>query len=74
MDVTEADPVPFSNFIPKVDQWIDQLADPNQHIDFYVPSYEIDGTIIVPVPEPGSIVLAIGSLTGYLLLGRRRVA
>lgn len=74
MDVTEADPVPFANFIDSADMWLDQLAAPNQHIDFYVPSYEIDGTIIVPVPEPGSIVLALGSLSGYFLLGRRRPA
>jgi hypothetical protein len=55
--------------------WQQQLATPLQHIHGVVDSYVIGG-ILEPttVPEPSSIALALGSLSGYFLLGRRRIA
>lgn len=75
LDVTQTDPFPFADFMQHVTMWQQQLATPLQHIHGVVDSYMIGGTLEPNiVPEPSSIALALGSLSGYFLLGRRRVA
>lgn len=71
--VTETNPVPFANFLQNAVDWQRQINTPLQHIDGYVPSFEIDGSF-TEIPEPGTLGLAITGLAGYLLLHRRRAA
>ncbi len=75
LDVTETDPFPFADFMEHVTMWQQQVTTPSYHINGVVDSYVIGG-ILEPtiVPEPSSIALALGSLSGYFLLGRRRIA
>lgn len=69
---TEADPVSFAGFLNQAVEWVGQLNTPSQHIDGYIPSFELGGSSPI-IPEPGSMVFALGGLS-CLLLARRRGA
>jgi hypothetical protein len=72
---SESGPFPFADFMQHADMWQIQLnTSSSQHLEGFVDSYVIDNGTPPIIPEPSCLVLALGSLGGYLLIGRRRAA
>lgn len=70
MAVLETDPFPFVNFLD-FSVALNQQIGTSQHLEGFVDSFEIDNNGGV-VPEPSSVIIAMGSL-GALLISRRRM-